>query len=223
VDEFLKKGYAQLPAKGKALRLNAAATASLLRNASLNAPASGSVLFAVPSLRMYDGRSKQLPLTPELPDPLTTITYGSWISVSDEWAQELGVKDKDEVSFTINNQQFKFPVKVQPGLNGHVATVHLEQIPANVLSRDAASGEVLAVINNVKLEKTGAQVKIPILAGSMEEGEKREIFPETYEDLEKELSHHTEVKATLYPEHHHPVWPHVTLRIMCPWSAKRNT
>ncbi len=204
VDEFLKKGYAQLPAQRETLRLNAAAAASLLKKASLNAPAGGSVLFAVPSLRMYDGRSKQLPLTPELPDPLTTITYGSWISVSDEWAQELGVKDKDEVSFSINNQQFKFPVKVQPGLNGHVATIHMDQIPANVLSRDAATGEVLSVINNVKLEKTGAQVKIPILAGSMEEGEKREIFPETYEDLEKELSHHNEVKATLYPEHHHP-------------------
>ena len=45
------------------------------------------VLIVTPSLRMYDGRSKPLPLMSEIPDPLTTITYGEWISISEKRAQ----------------------------------------------------------------------------------------------------------------------------------------
>ena len=37
-----------------------------------------------PSLRTFDGRSRILPILSEIPDPLTTITYGPWISISEE-------------------------------------------------------------------------------------------------------------------------------------------
>ena len=203
VDEFLKKGYAILSSQPVKVALQRKAVKELLKSATLKAAASGTVLVAVPSLRMYDGRSKQLPLTPEIPDPLTTITYGSWISLSDETAEKLGVKDKDEVKLTISGREFRLPVKVQPGLQGDVASMHLDQLPASLFNRDPVSGEVLTTIHDVQISKTGNTVKIPILAGSMEEGEKREIYPETYEDMGKELSHHSEVKATLYPEHEH--------------------
>ncbi|NOX38078.1 MAG: molybdopterin-dependent oxidoreductase [Calditrichaeota bacterium] len=201
VDEFLKKGFYEAPAKAVRLSLNTRALTRFLKDAKLDVRPQGHILYAIPSLRMFDGRSKVLKLTSEIPDPLTTISYGEWITVSDETAERLKLKDKDEVAFQVNGNQLALPVKVQPGLNGDVSTIHWDQLERAFLDVDQRSGEILAVVSGGQMQKTGKKIAIPILSGSMEEAYERGIFPD---HNGHGMKHHADVRETLYPPHEHP-------------------
>lgn len=201
VEEFLKKGFFEFPAKPLPLGLNRPALTAFLKAARLDAPPQGHWLYAMPSLRMFDGRSKVLKLTSEIPDPLTTISYGEWITVSDETAERLGVQDRDEVAFLREGTRLALPVKVQPGLNGEVSTIHWDQLDRAFLEMDPRSGELLAVVAEGQLQKTGKKIAVPILSGSMEEAYERGIFPD---HNGHGMKHHAEVRETLYPPHEHP-------------------
>lgn len=200
-DQFLKKGYAETTPPKIALSLEANRSADFIRGAKFAVAVSEPVLFVTPSLRTFDGRSAILPLTREIPDPLTTITYGKWISISKENARELGVKDRDEVRFEIDGTSFELPVRVQPGLAKGVLATHRDQIDSKLLNIDPRTGETLTALTGFSMAKTGRSVAIPILSGKTDQDD-REIIPDHYDD--HEMEHHHEVKASLYPIEKYP-------------------
>jgi molybdopterin-containing oxidoreductase family iron-sulfur binding subunit len=172
-----------------------------VEGAKFKSAAAEPILFVTPSIRTFDGRSAVLPLSHEIPDPITTITYGDWLSISKENAIELDVKDRDEVRIEIDGETFDLPVKIQPGLPKNVYTKYWDQINPGLLSVNSRSGEPIRTLTNFTIEKTGRSIKFPILAGKMDQ-EGREIIPDHYED--GEMAHHHEVKATLYPDNEYP-------------------
>jgi molybdopterin-containing oxidoreductase family iron-sulfur binding subunit len=155
-------------------------------------------LCIVPSIRTFDGRGKDLPLLKEIPDPLSTITYGDWISVSEATAEEMNLQDRDEVEISLGNLTRQYPVKVMKKMPPAVWMVQREVFPDADTFVDPRSGEASWYLSDVSIRKTGNRLPMPILSGSMKE-EGRGLLP--HED--KHGHGHGGEHGEWYPEHEH--------------------
>ena len=177
LEAALKAGYYQTDTPAASLSLNRTALISALGNAVIDGPGYATVLYALPSIRAYDGRSNVLPLAKEVPDPLTTVSYGQWISVSEEIANDIKLnkekftnKHREVVKVEAGTVSMSMPALVQPGMKNKVATTTFDQIDKNMLSVDERSGECIARIDGVSANKTGAVKALAIMAGDIEQG-----------------------------------------------------
>ena len=195
---LLRQGYIEETLPSKPVSLDGKRAASALRGAGPAEKVGVPVLFLTPSLRTFDGRSRILPILSEIPDPLTTITYGPWVSVSGEDAARAGLRDRDEVTVASGDWKAALPVKVQPGLPGGVFVVYRDAIPAPPVRTDPRTGGPVDRIDGVSFSKTGRRVEIPILSGSFSQ-QGRGLIPDPVH-LEEERRHQ---RWTLYPEHLH--------------------
>ncbi len=186
VEALLEQGFADTARRPKRLSLNSRKLTALLRQASFDTPQLASVLYIAPSVRKYDGRSEDIKLLSEVPDPITTISYGHWVSMSEARAEELNLtnkslvhKGRDEVEVAAGSATVRLAAMVQPGLAKEVVVIQIEQAPASLLKADPRSGEYLSRIDGVELSKTGRTRPLAIMAGAMEQG-KRNIVREDH-------------------------------------------
>jgi molybdopterin-containing oxidoreductase family iron-sulfur binding subunit len=132
---------------------------------TLPAPPAKKVLVVAPSLRFYDGRSRVIPLLREIPDPLSSVTWDPWISISPKMAAELSLKDGDWVSVSAKDWEVELPVVRQPGLRDNV--LMMEQggatSPAGLIE---STGDVGAVTADISVRKIASKGRLPIMAGS---------------------------------------------------------
>ena len=177
-------------------------TAAIIAGLSIGKAVSGAVAYVVPSIRTFDGRSSILPLAYEIPDPLTTISYGEWISLSQENADALELheaalvhKNREVVSVEANGASRKLANFVQPGLPKDVFTIQRDQVSRAMLNFDKETGECLARLDNVSLSTTGEHRPLAIQAGALEQG-KRNI---TRDDHKEEIAW-LKGDETLYPD-----------------------
>jgi Fe-S-cluster-containing dehydrogenase component len=156
----------------------------------------GPVLTIVPSVRTFDGRSAVLPLLSEIPDPLTTITYGGWVTVSETDAAKIGVKDRGVVEIETAALKLALPVRVMPGQPAGVYTVQRPFVKSLPVME---SGDEVTALPVTAVRAGNRSDLIPILSGSMSAAG-RGILPE------QEKAHHgahPPVDTTLYPAHEH--------------------
>ena len=126
----------------------------------------GPVLVVAPSVRWYDGRSRVLDLLNEIPDPLTSVSWGDWVSVGLETASALGVGDQDELDLRAGTWSGRLTVRRQPGLGRDVFVVQRGvATPAAGWSR--TGGEANAVIGDVSVSRAGTRNPVAILSGSL--------------------------------------------------------
>jgi molybdopterin-containing oxidoreductase family iron-sulfur binding subunit len=128
-------------------------------------PIAGPVLVVAPSVRWYDGRSRVLDLLNEIPDPLTAVSWGDWVSVGMETAAALGVTDQDEVELRAGTWSGKLTVRRQPGLARDVFVVQ-RGVAAPAAGWSRTGGEANAVIGDVSVSRAGTRNPVAILAGS---------------------------------------------------------
>ena len=176
-----------------------------LANAKLTPAHTARTLVITPSIRTYDGRSASLPLLNEIPDPLTTVTYGAWVSISEQDAGILGVKDGGVVEFAAGGTNWKFPVRLMPAQPAGVFTVQRPFLNGGMLPVTAA-GDELAVwpLDAIAIPSVPA-VAVPFLSGGMH-ADGRGIVPglEHKHDHGHAHEHAGEhVNKTLYPPHEH--------------------
>jgi molybdopterin-containing oxidoreductase family iron-sulfur binding subunit len=198
VERFLADGYATTPGDTRPVTLNRDAVESRIRSMALADASVKPVLIVAPSIRFFDGRSNDMPLMHEIPDPLSTISWGDFLSVS---ASESDLADKNEVSVSSNGWSADLPVRIQPGLPRGVVTMEMGSVNAAPIEVDARTGEWLVTLAGVSLRKTGRKLAVPILSGSQSQ-EGRGVIPNP--SHEGAATHHHDPKATLYPEKHHP-------------------
>lgn len=128
-------------------------------------PARGNVLLVSPSFRFYDGRSRDIPLLNEIPDPLTSVTWDPWASVSPATAGEHGLKDGDWIELSEGDWKVELPVMTQPGLTDGVFMV--EQGTLGLTGAPLESvGVVGSILENLSVRKTSEKRKLTRLAGS---------------------------------------------------------
>ncbi len=195
---LLEKGYVEETLPKRTVSVDGKRAAKVLRAAGPPEELGKPVLVLAPSIRTFDGRSRNLSLLSEIPDPLTTITYGSWISVSGETAARAGFRDQDGATVASADWKAVMPVKVQPGLPDGVFAIHRDALSSPPVRTDRRTGGAVAYIEGVGIAKTGKRIGIPILSGSFSQ-QGRGLIPDPVH-LSEERRHK---RWTLYPEHDH--------------------
>jgi molybdopterin-containing oxidoreductase family iron-sulfur binding subunit len=173
----------------------------LVKGAALGKPESPykkDCLFIVPSLRGYDGRSTDIALLNEIPEPLTAISYGRWISVSESDGGKKNLAAGDIVSVETIVGNIKAPVYLSPGLTPGIMTISIDALAGTDLQVERGSGEFMFCLEDVRLTKTGEVSRQVVLAGAVKTGG-RGILPH----LEKHGHPHEYKRHTLYPPHEH--------------------
>jgi anaerobic selenocysteine-containing dehydrogenase/Fe-S-cluster-containing dehydrogenase component len=86
----------------------------------------GEFVFVPAATSMYyDGRGANRPWLLENPDPVTKITWGSWVEVHPETAARLDVREGEIVRLTSPHGSLEGPVYVYPGLRPDVVSAPL--------------------------------------------------------------------------------------------------
>ena len=79
------------------------------------------------SMNMHDGSGANLPWMQELPDPLTSVVYGSWLEINPTTAQELGLRDGDLVEVESPDGTVSVPVLTFPAIMPNVVAMPVGQ------------------------------------------------------------------------------------------------
>ncbi len=198
IKTFLRHGYMEDPVPQRAPALDVSSAADFLRKWKPAKNLQSPVLIVTSSIRTFDGRSRNLPLLSEIPDPMTTISYGRWASISKGFAKKMGLKDKNEVLISSSNWSARLPVKILPGLSNETLIVQRDMLDSPPIGVERRTGEAIGYIDNIKVTRTGSSLALPILSGSMSQ-HGRGIIPDP-KHLEKEHKHK---RVSLYPEHEH--------------------
>lgn len=138
------------------------------------------------SITLSDGRGANQPWLQEVPDPMTTARWNSWVELGVESAERLGVEDNDLVRVSSSEAELIAPAVVNPGLRPDVISIPTGQghrdygrfaagRGASVMELIAPSGQgLLWASTRVRVEATGEHLELARLESL--EGEGRETI-----------------------------------------------
>jgi anaerobic selenocysteine-containing dehydrogenase len=84
-------------------------------------------LYLYPSISLYDGRGANKPWLQETPDPMTTVSWQTWIEINPHTAEELGVDSDDVVRVISPVGEVEAIVYVYPAIPEHVVAIPFGQ------------------------------------------------------------------------------------------------
>jgi anaerobic selenocysteine-containing dehydrogenase len=129
------------------------------------------MLHLYPSAAFADGRTAHLPWLQEMPDPMTTVMWGSWVEVNPETAHKLEIHEGDVLTITSPQGSVELPAFLYPGLRPDVIAIpvgqghtqfgrYAQNVGANPLrisqsALDPATGAVVQSGVRVSVVKTG--------------------------------------------------------------------
>ena len=154
---------------------------------SYSGPTGPSSFHLVPFLSnsLLDGRASHLPWLQAAPDPLTTVTWQTWIEINSRLVEEMGLKEGDEVLVTSNDDSVKAVVYPHPAVprgvvclpagQGHIPEVQYAtrdgqergSNPLKVLAmaKDAETGSLAWAATRVLVQPTGQNIKVSKFEG----------------------------------------------------------
>jgi molybdopterin-containing oxidoreductase family iron-sulfur binding subunit len=195
---LLAEGYVEEAPPARPVSLKGGKAAVALRGISRSTEPGTPVLVLAPSLRTFDGRSRPLPLLSEIPDPVTTVSYGPWISVPPATAARSGIRDRDEVTVSASGLRVALPAVIQAGLPEGVFVVHRDAVASPPVETDADTGSPIDLLGGVSIARSGRRAALPVLSGSRSQ-HGRGIIPDRARF--DEIRH--EKVESLYPDHVH--------------------
>jgi len=84
-------------------------------------------LSVYPSTAFYDGRGASHPWLQQLPDPMTTVVWDSWVEINPKTAAELGINFGDLVEITSPQGSLRVPAVIYPGIRPDMVAIPLGQ------------------------------------------------------------------------------------------------
>lgn len=169
-EQLLNKGYYYAEPAREKVELDMKGLAEFLVEMKMPEPLTKPVVCIAPSVRTYDGRSETLHLLNEIPDPLTAISYGNWVSVSEKDATVNGIKDGSAISITSMQEGYEpWPVKIQPGLAEGVYMMQTGVFYSTKFASINDTGEMNQVLDGKRISVTTAKFYLPVLSGSFSE------------------------------------------------------
>ncbi len=142
-------------------------------------------LIPYPSV-FYDGSAAHLPWLQELPDPMTSAMWSSWIEVNPETAGRLGISEGDIVTITSSQGTLQAAAVVSPGLAPDIVAMPVGQghqmftryasgrgqNPVELLApvTEAVTGALAWAATRVSIAKAGPpDGRLVLFAGGMRE------------------------------------------------------
>lgn len=137
------------------------------------------------SVALHDGRGANLPWMQELPDPLTSVVYGSWVELNPVTAKQLGVSDGDVVEVESMHGRISAPVCVYQAIRPDVVAMPIGQghgeygryaqrrgvNPIQILAPETepSTGALASSATRVRLVATGRRVQLLRTEGTARE------------------------------------------------------
>lgn len=84
-------------------------------------------LQVYPSTAFHDGRGAPLPWLQQLPDPMTTVVWDSWMEINPRTAAELGINFGDLVEVASPQGSLRLPAVIYPGIRPDMVAIPLGQ------------------------------------------------------------------------------------------------
>lgn len=84
-------------------------------------------LQVYPSVALYDGRGAPLPWLQQLPDPMTTVVWGSWVEINPQTAASLGISHGDLVEVASPMGALRLPAVIYPAIRPDLVAIPLGQ------------------------------------------------------------------------------------------------
>ncbi len=84
-------------------------------------------LHIYPSIAFFDGRGANQPWLQEMPDPMTTVAWGSWVEIHPRTAEQLGVSEGDWVWIESPHGRIQAPVVLFPGARPDTVNIPVGQ------------------------------------------------------------------------------------------------
>jgi menaquinone reductase, molybdopterin-binding-like subunit len=84
-------------------------------------------LQVYPSSAFHDGRGAPLPWLQQLPDPMSTVVWDSWIEINPKTATSLGISHGDLVEVTSPQGTLRLPAVIYPGIRPDLVAIPLGQ------------------------------------------------------------------------------------------------
>jgi anaerobic selenocysteine-containing dehydrogenase/Fe-S-cluster-containing dehydrogenase component len=203
-------------------RVSLAATAAALREAPAWSGGDGDLtLVAYPSPALYDGRAANRPWLQELPDPVTKITWSTWVELHPETASEWGIAEGDHVRISSAHGEITVPAYPHPGIRRDTVAVPIGQGHTafgryangrgasvyRLLGSDATEFGGIGHYVKVRLAKTGAHERLPKTEGNRRQMGRGIAQATTLAALHEaaegraEEAHHAVEHAAPIPEH----------------------
>ncbi len=201
IEGLIERGYEGTPQLSKGTALDGSRAAGFLDGIVLEPDVARPLVVIAPSIRSFDGRSAILPLMQEIPDPVTTITYGKWLVISRNEAARLGLKDGEEITTSSSEFSLTLPVKVLRGLADGVYCTYRDSAGEWPAQFDPRTGELYCYLEGSAISSTGASIKLPIMSGSMSQ-HGRGIIP-TPNHMERGGRRGHEARPSMYPKVEH--------------------
>jgi anaerobic selenocysteine-containing dehydrogenase len=147
-------------------------------------------LYPYSGVGLGDGSLANLPWLQELPDPMTTASWQTWVEINPETADMLGVEDNDVVKVVSQEGQIEAIVVVYPGIRPDMIAIPVGQghenygrytkgrgsSPLDLLTpvKDPQTGTLAWGATRVRIETTGRKYLLPRLESL--DGEGRETL-----------------------------------------------
>lgn len=84
-------------------------------------------LQVYPSIAFHDGRGAPLPWLQQLPDPMSTVVWDSWIEINPTTAASLGISHGDLVEVASPQGTLRLPAVIYPGIRPDMVAIPLGQ------------------------------------------------------------------------------------------------
>jgi len=140
-----------------------------------------------------------LTLLHEIPDPISTITYGNWATVSSR--NPFSLSDKSGVLLKTTAGQIETGVKTHPLLSPEILMLQFDQLSESFELPLNQTGEAQWIIPLSEVSKTEDTPTLPVLSGSFTGAAGRGILPH---DVPHHGPHGTDhvhpAPGTLYPQ-----------------------
>ena len=109
------------------------------------------------SQALYDGSLAHLPWLQELPDPMTSGMWCSWVEVNAKKAEELGIHQGDVIEITSTQGSLRAPAFLSPGIAPDAVAMPVGQGHTNFTRYATNRGaNPIAILAPATVENTGA-------------------------------------------------------------------
>jgi hypothetical protein len=141
-------------------------------------------LLPFASTSLGTGREANIPWLQELPDPMTSVVWGSWVEINPRTALELGIRQNEWVWLESQSGRIKVPALIHPAARPDTLSLPFGQghssygryasgrgvNPWEVLSplRVRGTGEPAWAATRVNIRKTGEQAQLTRLGNDLE-------------------------------------------------------
>ena len=110
-----------------------------------------------PSIAFLDGSLAHLPLLQELPDPMSSAVWSSWVEINLQTAEKMGIRQGDIVEITSSQGSIRVPAFPSPGIAPDVLAMPVGQGHENYTRYATGRGaNPIEILAPVKEPETGA-------------------------------------------------------------------